>query len=62
LSYREVYQHFQNEYEFCHSQVEINERYEAKKQHRAKPNTNVVKFTCAAFKSTKVAGKGFATP
>jgi hypothetical protein len=60
LSYEEVYQHFQNEYEYCHRQVEINERYQAKKQYRAKPNTNVVKFTSAASKSTKVAGKGFA--
>ncbi|NJL39092.1 MAG: hypothetical protein HC840_10800 [Leptolyngbyaceae cyanobacterium RM2_2_4] len=60
LSYEEVYQHFQNEYEFCRSQVEINERYQAKKQYRAKPNTNVVKFAAAASKSTKVAGKGFA--
>jgi hypothetical protein len=61
LSYEEVYQHFQDEYEFCRSQVEINERYEAMKQHRAKPNTKVVKFASAALKSTKAAGKGFAT-
>lgn len=26
LSYEDVYQQFHNEYEFCHSQVEINER------------------------------------
>lgn len=61
LSYEDVYQNFQKEYEFCHSQVEINERYQAKKQHRSKPNTKLVKFAAAASKSTKVAGKGFAT-
>lgn len=59
LSYEEVYQNFQNEYEFCHSQVEINERYQAKKQHRPKPNPNVLKFAAAASKSTKVAARGF---
>ncbi|MBD2100376.1 hypothetical protein [Leptolyngbya sp. FACHB-261] len=60
LSYKDVYQHFQDEYEFCHRQVEINERYEAKKQHRPRPNMKDIKFTSAAPKSTKVAGKGFA--
>jgi hypothetical protein len=59
-SYEEVHQLFQNEYEFCHSQVEINERYQAKQQHRCKPNPKVVKFASAASKSTKVAAKGFA--
>jgi hypothetical protein len=61
LSYKDVYQIFQSEYELCHSQVEINERYEANKQHRSKPNTKIVKFASAASKSAKVASKGFAT-
>jgi hypothetical protein len=61
VSYEEIYHLFQNEYELCLRQVEINERYEAKKQHRSRPNTKVVKFAAAASKSTKVAGKGFAT-
>jgi hypothetical protein len=61
LPYKEIYQLFQKEYEFCHRQVEINERYEAQKQHRSRPNTRVVKFTSSAPKSTKVTGKGFAT-
>lgn len=60
LSYKDVYQLFRNEYEACRSQVEINERYQAKKQYRSKPNPTVVKFGSAASKSTKVAGKGFA--
>jgi hypothetical protein len=60
VSYEELYQHFQNEYEFCHSQVEINERYQTRQQHRCKPNPKVVKFASAASKSTKVAAKGFA--
>ncbi|MBD1865878.1 hypothetical protein H6F88_12990 [Oculatella sp. FACHB-28] len=61
LSYKDVYQLFQNEYERCRSLVEINERYLAKQQHRSKPNTKIVKFTSAASKSTKTASKGFAT-
>lgn len=61
LSYEEVYQQFQDEYEFCHRQVEINERYQAKKQHRPKPNPKVLKFASAPSKSTKVAAKGFGT-
>jgi hypothetical protein len=61
LPYEDVYQHFQNDYEFCRRQVEINERYQANKQHRSKPNTKVVKFAATALKSTKVAAKGFAT-
>jgi hypothetical protein len=61
LSYEEVHQIFQNDYEFCQRQVEINERYEAKKQHRYIPRTKDIKFPSAVSKSTKVAGKGFAT-
>lgn len=61
LSHKDVYHLFQKEYEFCHKHVEINERYQAKKQHRSRPNTKIVKFASAASKSTKVAGKGFAT-
>jgi hypothetical protein len=60
LSYKDVYQLFRNEYEVCRSQVEINERYQAKKQHRSKPNPTIVKFGSAASKSTKVTCKGFA--
>lgn len=62
LSYEETYRHFQDEYEYCQNQVEINQRYEANKQRHSRPNTKVVKFTSAASKSTKAAGKGFATP
>lgn len=62
LPYEDVYQLFRNEYEFYRSQVEINDRYQAKKQHRSKPNPQIVKFAAAGSKSTKVAGKGFATP
>jgi hypothetical protein len=62
LPYEDVYQNFQNEYEFCCRQVEINERYEAKKQRRSKPNPDVLKFTSTASKSTKAAAKGFGTP
>jgi hypothetical protein len=61
LSYEDVYQLFRNEYERCHSQVEINERHLANQQHRSKPNPNIVKFASTASKSRKVAGKGFAT-
>jgi hypothetical protein len=61
LSYKDVYQLFQNEYERCHSQVEINERYQANQQHRPKPNPKIVQFASTASKSRKVAGKGFAT-
>lgn len=60
LSYEDVYQRFQNEYDYCHSQVEINERYQAKEQYRSKPNPKVIKFASAASKSTKAASKGFA--
>lgn len=62
LSYEEVYRHFQHEYEFWHSQVEVNKRYQeqARQQHRSKPNTKIVKFASAASKSTKLVGKGFA--
>ncbi len=59
-SYEEVYQHFREEYEFCRRQVEINERYEANKQHRLRPNPNILKFASTPSKSTKVACKGFA--
>jgi hypothetical protein len=61
LPYNEIYQLFRKKYESCHRQVEINERYEAKKQYRARPNTKVVTFASTASKSTKVAAKGFAT-
>ena len=60
-SYEEVYRHFQEEYEFCRRQVEVNERYEAMKQHRSRPNPNILKFASTSSKSTKVACKGFAT-
>jgi hypothetical protein len=60
LFYEDVYQLFQNEYELCHSQVEINERYQANQQHRPKPNPKIVHFASTASKSRKVAGKGFA--
>lgn len=60
-SYDEVYQHFKDEYEFCRRQVEINERYEAQKQHRSRPNPDILKFATTPSKSTKVACKGFAT-
>lgn len=61
LAYKDVYQLFQSEYEFCQKQVEINDRYDAKKQYRPKSKTKVVNFASAASKSTKVASKGFAT-
>jgi len=61
LSYEDVYRLFRNEYERCRSQVELNERYLAKQQHRSRPNTKIVKFASAASKSTRVASKGFAT-
>jgi hypothetical protein len=61
LVYKDVYQLFQSEYEFCQKQVEINDRYDAKKQYHPKSKTDVVNFGAAASKSTKVAGKGFAT-
>jgi hypothetical protein len=61
LSYEDVHQLFQNEYERYHSQVEINERYQANQQHRSKPNPKIVQFASSASKSRKVAGKGFAT-
>ncbi|MBD1873487.1 hypothetical protein H6F75_08340 [Nodosilinea sp. FACHB-131] len=57
--YEEVYQRFQEDYEFCHRQVEINEQYEAKKQYRSRPNPDILKFAPTSSKSTKVACKGF---
>ncbi|PSR16645.1 hypothetical protein C8255_16815 [filamentous cyanobacterium CCP3] len=60
-SYEEIYQHFQEEYEFCRRQVEINDRYEAMKQHRSRPKPDILKFSLTASKSAKVACKGFAT-
>ncbi|WP_017300440.1 hypothetical protein [Nodosilinea nodulosa] len=59
-SYEEVYRHFRDDYEFCRRQVEINERYEAQKQHRSRPNPNILKFASTSSKATKVARKGFA--
>ncbi|MBE9114040.1 hypothetical protein IQ273_32245 [Nodosilinea sp. LEGE 07298] len=59
-SYEEIYQHFQEEYKFYRRQVEINERYEANKQHRSRPNPDILKFASVSSKSTKVACKGFA--
>ncbi|MEA5448319.1 hypothetical protein VB780_07055 [Leptolyngbya sp. CCNP1308] len=59
-SYKEVYQHFQEDYEFCLRQVEINERYEAQKQHRSRPNPDILTFASMSSKATKVACKGFA--
>lgn len=61
LSYEDVYRRFQDEYEFCYRQVEINERYQAQQPPHCRPNTQIVKFGSTASKSTKVAGKGFAT-
>ncbi|PSN10103.1 hypothetical protein C7271_26555 [filamentous cyanobacterium CCP5] len=61
LSYEEVYRHFRDEYEFCCRQVEVNERYEAKKQQRSRPKPDVFKFASTSLKSTKAARKGFAT-
>jgi hypothetical protein len=61
LSYEDVCRVFQKEYELCHSQVEINERYRANQQHRPKPNPKIVQFASTASKFRKVAGKGFAT-
>lgn len=60
LSYEEIYQHFLTDYKFCLRQVEINERYEAMKQHRSRPKPDILKFASAVSKSTKVACKGFA--
>jgi hypothetical protein len=59
-SYKEVYQNFQEEYDFCRRQVEINERYEVNKQHRSRPNPDILKFASTSSKSTKLACKGFA--
>ncbi|MBE9109023.1 hypothetical protein IQ273_06275 [Nodosilinea sp. LEGE 07298] len=60
LSYEEVYQDFQDEYEFCRRHIEINERYEVNKQHRSKPKPDILKFASTSSKSTKLACKGFA--
>ncbi len=60
-SYEAVYQHFKSDYEFCRRQVEINERHESQKQHRSRPNPDILKFASTPLKSTKVACKGFST-
>ncbi|MGB3308819.1 MAG: hypothetical protein WBG32_16820 [Nodosilinea sp.] len=60
-SYEEVYRYFQEQYDFYRKQVEINERYEAQKQHRPRPNPDILKFAPTSSKATKVACKGFAT-
>ncbi|PZU96452.1 MAG: hypothetical protein DCF32_21620 [Leptolyngbya sp.] len=59
-SYEEVYQYFQEQYQYYRKQVEINERYEAQKQHRPRPKPDILKFASTSSKSTKVACKGFA--
>jgi hypothetical protein len=61
LSYEDVCQVFRNEYEHCHNQLELNERYQANQQRRSKPNPKIVQFASTASKSRKVAAKGFAT-
>jgi hypothetical protein len=61
LSYEDVCQFFQKEYEHCHQQVGINERYQANQQPRSKPNPQIVQFASTASKSRKVGGRGFAT-
>jgi hypothetical protein len=63
LPYKEVYQQFKNEYDFWHSQVEVNKRYQeqARQQYRSRPKTKIVKFTSATAKPTKVVSRGFAT-
>ena len=60
-SYEKIYQYFYEEYEFCRKQVEINDRYEAMKQHRSRPKPDILKFSPMAPKSTKVASQGFSS-